>query len=266
MSTPSVPPRSARRDGSRSAGTAHRGSSRPRTLALTGLLAGAVLAVAAPLAASAHVHVSPEESAAGTSTRLTFAFSHGCDGSPTTALVVQIPEGVDGVTPVVDGPWTVGRELGSDGIATSVTYTATTPIDDGLAAAVEMDVIFASSAEGTRVAFPVRQQCVQGETDWSQVAEEGQDPHDLDSPAPVVAVGTGGAGDGAHDHGGAGHGDDTAGPDADADDDAPTADEPVTASSESDGDATAVVSLWLSGGALLAAVAALVVSLRRRRS
>ena len=50
-------------------------------------------ALGAPLAASAHVHVNPGTASAGGTETLTFSFSHGCDGSPTTALAIDIPDG-----------------------------------------------------------------------------------------------------------------------------------------------------------------------------
>jgi poly-gamma-glutamate synthesis protein (capsule biosynthesis protein) len=49
------------------------------------------------------VHVTPDESAAGTSKRLGFSVRHGCDDSPTTSVVITIPEGGVGVTPVGAG-------------------------------------------------------------------------------------------------------------------------------------------------------------------
>lgn len=210
-----------------------------------GVALGAVLVVGAPLAASAHIHVT-SDAPAGASTRLDFTFSHGCEGEPTTALVFTVPAGVDGVTPVFDAAWTVTRELGDNGIPTSVTYTAAAPVEDGLSASVSMDVIFASSVAGTDVAFPVLQECAAGANDWAQVAEEGEDPHDLDAPAPVVAVGEAvvdgdGHGDGSSD----GHGDDAA--------------------SDATGAEADPVARWLAGGALAAAVAALAVTLVRRR-
>lgn len=233
--------------------TMHTVPSRRARLSVAGLTLGAALVVAAPLAASAHIHVNPEESVAGASSRLAFTFSHGCDGSPTTALVFTVPDGVDGVTPVFDAGWTVTREVGTDGIPTEVTYTAATPVEDGLSASVAMDVIFASSAADTEVAFPVRQECAAGETDWSQVAEDGEDAHDLESPAPVVAVGAAVEGGDGH---GDGHGD--AGDDSAEHGDA--AADPGAAGTEAD-----PVARWLSGGALVAAVAALAVALVRRR-
>lgn len=229
-----------------------------RRIVLGGLL-GAALVIAAPLAASAHVHVTPDESAAGTSTRLGFSFSHGCEDSPTTAVVLTIPEGVDGVTPVADGAWTISRELGDDGIPTQVTYTAVTPIESGISATVSLDVIFASSASGTSVAFPVLQKCVVGETDWSEVAAEGQTEDDLASPAPVVAVGAV-ATDAGHGHGSADASDEDASGDADH------ADADASGEAHADGAAQAdPVARWLAGGALVAGLAALGVALTGRR-
>lgn len=236
---------------------------RRRAPLLAGLVAGGALVLAAPLAASAHVHVTPDESAAGTTTRLDFSFSHGCEDSPTTSIAISIPDGVDGVTPVLDGAWTIDREVGTDGIPTKVTYTAVTPVESGVAASVALDVIFASSASGTQVAFPVLQTCEVGQTDWAEVAEEGQSEDDLDSPAPVVRVGEvsedtghghsdGGADDGSADE--SDEGDHTEHADADADDAGSSA-------------AADPVARWLGGGALVAALGALgvgIAALRRK--
>lgn len=229
-------------------------TSTTRSRVVAGVVAGVALVLAAPLAASAHVHVSPEESAAGATTRLGFSFSHGCDDSPTTAVVLTIPDGVDGVTPVLDGAWHITRTVGDDGIATQVTYTAVTPVESGVSASVSLDVIFASSAENTTVAFPVLQQCVVGETDWAEVAEDGQDAHDLASPAPVVTVGAIAS---AADHG---HSDTDADDTGDTDATADAAHADTETTSEAD-----PVARWLSGGALVAALAALGVTVFGRR-
>ena len=217
--------------------------SRRRARTFAGVIAGAALVLAAPLAASAHVHVTPDESAAGSTTRLSFSLSHGCEDSPTTAVKITIPQGIDGVKPVLDGAWTISRDLNTDGIPTSVTFTAVKPVESGVAAAVALDVIFGSAAANTSVAFPVLQTCVTGSTDWSQVAAEGQTEDDLASPAPVVAVGAVSSDTGDHDHS-AGAGSDAA----------------STPAPEAD-----PVARWLSGGALVAAIAALVVAFTRRR-
>lgn len=213
---------------------------------ITGAAVGVLLAVAVPVAASAHVHVDPGSVSAGATETLTFAFSHGCEDSPTTALTITIPEGVGNATPIVEGGWTITRELGADGVPTSVTYTADAPIDSGLKATVSMDVLIDTSAADTTLAFPVVQECVTGATEWTEVAADGVDPETLEAPAPLVEVGDAAAdGDEHGDHGTA------------------TADEEQHAAPAGDGaDPTA---RWLAGGALVIAVAALVVSVARGR-
>lgn len=233
-------------------------SSRPRRIRrlVIGATAGLALALGAPLAASAHVHVDPEAAAAGSTQTLTFSFAHGCDGSSTTALAIDIPDGVANATPVVQGGWAITRDLGSDGVPTRVVYTADTPVEDGLKASVAMEVLFAEDAAGTAVAFPVTQTCVTGETAWTEIAAEGEDPHDLESPAPVVEVGAANdadaaAGEDTSDHGG--HADQ-----GDAEDGADAVAEASVSSVDP-------VARWLAAGGLVAGLAALVIVLVRRR-
>lgn len=230
-------------------------SPRLRRPVVLGAAAGLALVLGVPLAASAHVHVDPGAAPAGATETLTFAFSHGCDGSPTTALVIDIPEGVGNATPVVQGGWTISREAGADGIPTRVTFTADTPVEDHLKATVSMDVLFDESAADTTVAFPIVQTCVEGETAWTEVAEEGQDPEELESPAPAVAVGAAAADEDAHGGSVAAH-DEHASDDA-ADD--TTADAAPAAASDP-------VARWLAAGGLAAGIAALVVVLVRGRT
>lgn len=221
--------------------------------AVIGVTAGLALAIGAPLAASAHVHVTPETASAGGTETLTFSFSHGCDGSPTTALAIDIPEGVGNATPVVQGGWTITRELGSTGVPTRVVYTADAPVEDGLKAAVSMDVLFTEGTTDTTLAFPVTQTCAEGETAWTQIAEDGEDPHDLDAPAPLVAVGA------AADDADTGHGEGS----AHASEDAAAAD--AGAGDAASASAADPVARWLAAGGLAAGIAALVVVLVRGR-
>ncbi|MCP2637361.1 YcnI family protein [Microbacterium sp. HD4P20] len=234
---------------------------RARTARLViGAAAGIALAVGVPLAASAHVHVDPGTASAGGTETLTFSFSHGCDGSPTTALVIDIPEGVGNVTPIVQGGWTITREDAGNGVPTRVVYTADTPIADHLKATVSMDVLFDEAAAGTTIAFPVTQTCATGETAWTQVADEGEDPHDLDAPAPLVEVGPVAHETATHDH----DAEVSAGDETETSGDTTAAEASGTASSgASDADP---VARWLAAGGLVAGLAALVVVLVRGRA
>ncbi|BDV30181.1 DUF1775 domain-containing protein [Microbacterium terricola] len=230
--------------------TARSGARTARTL--TGVTLGLAFAVAVPLAASAHVHVTPEEAAAGTTTRLSFSFSHGCDDSPTTAVVIDIPDGVATATPVLDGAWTISRELRADGTAAQVTFTADEPVETGVAAAVSLDALIAEGAADSTLVFPVTQECVDGETAWTEVAADDQDPEELESPAPLLTVGAVAETGDAHGHGGSASEE--------------SGEHEHAAAAESTDAVTAdPVARWLAAGGLAAGVAALVVALVRRR-
>ncbi|WP_029150993.1 YcnI family protein [Microbacterium indicum] len=154
-----------------------------------GAIAVAAGLVLVPAAAQAHVGLTSEDPAvAGADAELTFGFNHGCDGSATTALAITLPDGLTGVHPVQEQGWTidVARD-NADGSASSVTYTADTPIAADLRGEVRMLVGIDESAEGS-LAFPVEQVCESGSESWSEVAEAGQSEDDLESPAPVLAL------------------------------------------------------------------------------
>ncbi|MDF2507607.1 MAG: hypothetical protein K0Q52_1466 [Microbacterium sp.] len=171
-----------------------RTQTRRTALATAGVLGGVVLALAVPTMAGAHVGVSPDELAPGDHGVLTFSFSHGCDNSPTTALRITMPDGLASVAPTMDGDWSIEVERGDDGLVSAVTYTALTPVPNDLRGAVSMSVGLDESTPDT-LAFPVVQECVEGATEWTQLAANGEDPHSLDAPAPVVSVTSAPAGD-----------------------------------------------------------------------
>ena len=188
---------------------------RSATLAATALGAGALLALAGPLAAQAHVSVTPSDTAAGSYAVLEFASGHGCEGSPTTSFTVDIPESILSVTPTLKAGWTVEKVMveldepaeGAHGDPVTervgqVFYTAGTPVPDGYRDTFQVQVLLPEDAAGERLEFPVLQTCVEGETAWDESAADGAEP---EHPAPAIEV-TEAAGD-AH-----GHGDDEAEP------------------------------------------------------
>jgi uncharacterized protein YcnI len=237
--------------------TAHTTTRHPRarTRLAAGLVLGAALAVAVPLAASAHVHVTPENASAEASTTLTFSFSHGCEESPTTAMVIDIPEGVTNVVPVSDAGWTIARDVAENGTVTRVTFTADAPIENGVKGEVSIDARFGEQLAETDVPIPVTQQCVTGETAWTEVAVEGE--AEPESPAPVVAVGAVATEDE--------HGSTTT--EHEEHDEVETTDAAPAAASDST--ASSTTALWLGGGGLALGAIALVVAvtaLVRRRA
>lgn len=155
------------------------------------------LGVAPP--ASAHVSVSASDSAAGAYSVLTFSVPHGCDGVATTKIAIQVPEGINSVTPTRNSFYTVDKTLQQlDPPVTDahgneitervsvVTYTARTPLPEGYRDAMELSLKLPDAA-GETLAFPVVQTCTEGETAWTEVAAEGDDT-ELDHPAPLLTL------------------------------------------------------------------------------
>ncbi|TQK19160.1 uncharacterized protein YcnI [Microbacterium sp. SLBN-154] len=227
--------------------------SRRTHLATAGSLVGIALALAVPLAASAHVGVSPDVAPAGTRTTLQFSFSHGCDDSPTTALAVDIPDEVTTVTPVTTGEWVIARDLGADGVPTRVTFTADAPVESGLRATIALDVTFAESSVGTSVAFPVEQRCIVGSTAWNEVTEAGAE--EPAHPAPIVAISAADAHEAVTASGG--HGDAHSHSDSDA---------PSTSAAAESAGGDDPVARGLAAASLATGVGALVVAFWRRRA
>lgn len=196
---------------------------RRTALLSSALAAGTLLAVSAPLAANAHVSVSASSAAAGSYTVLTFSVSHGCDGSPTTALTIDIPEAITAVTPTLNSNWEVSKVSAAaaapvagghdDSSATrtgQIVYTAKAPLVEGFRDTFELSLQLPEDAAGETLAFPVLQTCEVGETQWNEIASEGSAEPEHPAPTIVVTDATGSAhghdaadAGSSHGHGGA---------------------------------------------------------------
>lgn len=174
---------------------------RRTALVSSALAAGTLLAVAAPISASAHVTVDSTSAAAGSYSVLTFAVSHGCEGSATTAVTIDIPEDITSVTPTVNPNWNVAKVPAdgaepladshgnpSEGRTGQIVYTAKAPLPDGVRDTFALSVRLPEDAAGSTLAFPVLQTCEVGETRWDEVPLEGQ--AEPEHPAPSIAVTT----------------------------------------------------------------------------
>lgn len=169
-----------------------------RTLLVSAATAG--LMTVGLAAASAHVTVEPTKTEAGAFSVLTFAASHGCNGSPTTSFTINIPDTIADARPTVYQGWDVKKVeeklaepvITADGATITkhigqIVYTAKTPLEDGYRMAFEIQVQNPDKA-GETLAFPLLQTCEKGETDWSEMPAEGQNPHDLKAPAPSYTL------------------------------------------------------------------------------
>ncbi len=169
-----------------------------KTTAVTGATAALLLTAAS--GATAHVGVTPDKTDANSYALLTFGIPHGCDTSGTTKVAITLPQELNDAQPTVNPNWTVEKvteQLGepkklADGTSitkrtSQIVYTAKTPLAHELRDALVLSVKLPDAA-GTTLYFPTLQSCETGQTDWSEIAKDGQDPHSLEAPAPSVTV------------------------------------------------------------------------------
>lgn len=150
--------------------------------------------------ASAHVGITPDKTTANSYALLTFGIPHGCEESGTTKMTITLPAELDDAQPTVNPNWTVQKIVEqlpepkklADGASitqrtSQIIYTAKAPLNHELRDALVLSVKLPDTA-GKTLYFPTLQSCEQGQTDWSQIPQDGQDAHALEAPAPAVTV------------------------------------------------------------------------------
>ena len=161
----------------------------------------AVTALAAS-SASAHVTLENRQATVGTYYKAVFAVPHGCAGSATVKVRVQIPEGVIAVKPMPKPGWSVeaikgkygadydyhGTKL-SEGVKEVVWSGGMLP-DDNYDEFVVSTFLTGGLKPNTTLYFPVVQECEQGVSRWIDIPAEGSTAHSNDgkSPAPGVML------------------------------------------------------------------------------
>lgn len=155
----------------------------------------------AATAASAHVVLEDQAALAGSSYRAAFRVSHGCNGSPTTAIKVYLPAGVRGAKPMPKPGWALavrrealaqpynshGKTVSEDVV--EISWTASSPAyalqDDWY----EEFVLRASlPAQDGALWFRVLQTCEQGRLDWAEIPAQGTSTRGLKAPAVLLEV------------------------------------------------------------------------------
>ena len=166
---------------------------------MIGATSFAVMSLAA-VSALAHVTLETREARAGTGYKAVLRVGHGCDGSATTKIRAQIPDGVIAVKPMPKAGWQVetvrgpytrayphlhGRQL-SEGV-TEIVWSGGKLPDDHYDEFV-FSAFLARELKPGPIHFPVTQECEKGEWRWTEVPANGQDPHALKAPAPALAI------------------------------------------------------------------------------
>ena len=150
--------------------------------------------IAAPTLA--HVTLEQREATIGAPVKLTFRVPHGCGDQPTLKVRVRVPDGVIAVKPMPKAGWSLEAVKGnyaktyeffhgaklSEGVV-EIAWTGKLP-DAYYDEFIVSGFVASDLKAGTRLYFPVVQECEQGSHRWIEIPAPGQSGHDLKEPAP----------------------------------------------------------------------------------
>jgi uncharacterized protein YcnI len=162
------------------------------------LLIALAMLTASP--ACAHISLENRQAAIDAPYKAVLMVPHGCAGSPTTKIRVQIPEGVIAVKPMPKAGWSVdvvsGKYAGeydyhgkkfSEGVREVVWSGGKLP-DGNYDEFVLSTYLAAGLKPNTMLYFPVVQECEQGISRWIDIPAEGSTGHSHDSKSPAPGV------------------------------------------------------------------------------
>ena len=144
--------------------------------------------------AYAHATVFPKQAVQGSYQKLSFGISHGCEGSTTVEVIIDLPESIMGAKPMPKAGWTVDAEIRelekpymSHGKVISkdvkVIRWKGSLLDSHYDEFVVMTKLWEKSG---LVALPVTQICKEGRLDWNQLPDVTGKR--LEYPAPILDV------------------------------------------------------------------------------
>ncbi len=163
------------------------------------LAAAASAAAATATPALAHVGLATGKAPAGSSYKAVLVVPHGCAGSATVALRVQIPDGVVGSKPMPKAGWTVTTVVRK--LAQPIEHEGATITEDvreidwtggNLPDSFYDEFVFVAElpdTPGKVLRFPAIQECAKGTVRWIDIPAEGQSEDDVKAPAPSLTLG-----------------------------------------------------------------------------
>jgi len=161
--------------------------------------------------ASAHVTIEKTSAPVGSFYKAVFTVPHGCDGSPTVKIAIQIPEGVISVKPMVKAGWSIDVKRGDYAKPYSflhgakmtqgpkeVTFTGATLPDAYYDEFVVVGTL-AGVEPGQTLYFDTVQSCGEETVSWSDHPTEEETGGHPAHPAPALTI-VAGSGGGHMDH------------------------------------------------------------------
>lgn len=186
------------------------------------IVATAVATLASTTAVFAHATFANQPATVGSYVAATLQVPHGCDGKATNEVQIKLPEGFISAKPMPKAGWEIeiiegdyqnsydnhGKAVKSGPVEIRFKNGE---LQDNFYDTFTVYGKIAAGDPAVGLAFPTVQLCgADAKVAWDQIAAPGQDPHDLDGPAPVLKLVAAEGGDAHGGHGAhgahAGHG------------------------------------------------------------
>ena len=167
--------------------------------AYTVAFGAALLCLTGASTAFAHATLETKEAPAGSFYKAVIRVGHGCEGTATTSIRVQIPEGVIAVKPMPKPGWELTTKEGQYAQAydyygekltkgvTEVSWTGGS-LPDAWYDEFVFRARLPDRPPGTVIYFPIVQQCEKGVHRWIELPEPGKTADDYKEPAPGVTI------------------------------------------------------------------------------
>jgi uncharacterized protein YcnI len=161
--------------------------------------AAAALACLLATHAIAHVTLEQPQAVAGSTYKAVVRVPHGCEGSPTVRLRVQIPDGVLNVKPMPKPGWELtvvrgkldkpvagdhGAQI-TEGVR-EVIWSGGRLLDENYDEFVFRGTL--PNRPGETLHFPTVSECEKGVDRWIEIPEPGKRPDDYRHPAPSLRL------------------------------------------------------------------------------
>jgi uncharacterized protein YcnI len=163
-------------------------------------IVGAALCTALGSSSVAFGHVTFEgaEARADSYYKAVLRVPHGCDGSPTSRIRIQIPDGVIAVKPQPKPGWTLSTTIGKlaqpykDQDSTITEGVREVSWSGGRLADEHYDEfvmrVKLPNRPGEMLYFPIVQECEKGTHRWIEIPDPGKSVDDYKEPAPGIRL------------------------------------------------------------------------------
>ncbi|WP_421868834.1 YcnI family protein [Motiliproteus sp.] len=169
-----------------------------KSLTPVALILASTLAGSYSMTASAHASLEVQEAAVGSHYKAVMRIGHGCEGSATHTVRIQLPTELRKAKPMPKAGWTL--ETVKQKLDEPYDYYGNTITEDvreivwsggNLLDSQYDEFVFRAKLAGEpgqTLHLKTIQECDKGENRWVEIPKEGQDSHDLKGPAPGLKL------------------------------------------------------------------------------